>query len=295
MRLWKRGIIAGLPFVILLWTTSVVKAHTVSGGGTGNGGGQLALGGTNGSSSYQETNLPGLTDASGGPVDATLATPNTDYPFGGFAQAGSGGASMQTGGALDFTTGSTFGGGSITLSYTVDFYFPTPFQGMTQSAVMNTFGDGSFSVADNNSNAEITAFSVSGNLYDQNGSLLSPNDGSTTLNLVSSPIQIPYNPNGSDANAVGPSGSGLTISNSINSSPFIIPGTVSSFDFQQTVTVTFSGLNANETVYVAFPNGGGIDPVPEPSSLSLLGIGACGLMGYAWRRWRGPRTMLALA
>ena len=29
-----------------------------------------------------------------------------------------------------------------------------------------------------------------------------------------------------------------------------------------------------------------IEPIPEPSSLALLGIGALGLMGYGWRRKR---------
>ena len=30
------------------------------------------------------------------------------------------------------------------------------------------------------------------------------------------------------------------------------------------------------------------DPASEPASLTLLGIGAAGLLGYAWRRWKAP-------
>lgn len=29
-----------------------------------------------------------------------------------------------------------------------------------------------------------------------------------------------------------------------------------------------------------------VAPVPEPASLTTLGIGACGLLGYTWRRWQ---------
>jgi hypothetical protein len=29
-------------------------------------------------------------------------------------------------------------------------------------------------------------------------------------------------------------------------------------------------------------------PIPEPSTLALAALGTLGLVGYAWRRWRGP-------
>jgi len=271
----KLGFLVTLSLPVLLWTTSVAHCTAV---GPGGGGDSL------GSPNYPETVPPALSDA-----DASFS-PNPSYPFSGSAS----GLSMSTGGSLDFTTSSSFAaGGAITLSYSVDYLFSSPFIGEVL-ADMSVLGNGTFSVSNSNPTTEqITAFSVSGALYDQNGTPLD----STTLNLVTSPSPLPYDAGGSDDNAQGIYGSGLNIQGSTISSVFGIPSSVSSFDFRQTVSVTFSGIQPDETVYVNFPNGGSLTPLPlvaapEPSSLTLLGIGTCVLMGYGWKRRKAVPQML---
>jgi hypothetical protein len=86
--------------------------------------------------------------------------------------------------------------------------------------------------------------------------------------------------------------SSLSLTSSASSSPTFLVGTASDW-LIQSVTVTVDGLDPSynnsqgELITMDFPNNSGINPAvaaPEPSSLFLFGLGACGLVGYVRRR-----------
>ena len=49
------------------------------------------------------------------------------------------------------------------------------------------------------------------------------------------------------------------------------------------------GLGALISAALLYAGAAGEDPaIPEPATLTLMGVGAIGLLGYGWRRRRGP-------
>jgi hypothetical protein len=183
---------------------------------------------------------------------------------------------FSTAGTLSFQTPSSNFSGGETLSYSID-----------QSIVLAPGNYQLFSYANG------TFGGNSGTLvfYEVKTSLIDTSSNPTTQLGSAVALYAPF------------SGQSLTSSTTTDifsglSSIITIPSNLStdSLELQQTVTVSFTGLTTNEDVYVNFPNGSGI--VPEPSSLTLLGIGVCGLVGYSWRRRkdrRGNASLLALA
>jgi glucose/arabinose dehydrogenase len=64
--------------------------------------------------------------------------------------------------------------------------------------------------------------------------------------------------------------------------PFVIHGFGEDADGELYVEVLAPGAPSNGTGGIVFR----ITPVPEPGSLTLLGIGVASLLGYGWRRWK---------
>jgi hypothetical protein len=97
------------------------------------------------------------------------------------------------------------------------------------------------------------------------------------------PVNLPQN-----LNAIGP-----ITGDSSTQPPPPVPFTASGmFVLQQETIVEFESLAPNEIVHLDFPNRSGADPVtvPEPASLTLLGLGALSMAGYCWRQHRRGKT-----
>ena len=70
----------------------------------------------------------------------------------------------------------------------------------------------------------------------------------------------------------------LTSAISKSGAPFIHSG--------EAFPTTAGAFVLNSTGTATFTAGPAATAAPEPASLTLLGIGALGLLGYGWRRWR---------
>ncbi len=148
---------------------------------------------------------------------------------------------------------------------------------------------GFFSTNDPNSTASVS-------LYEETSTL----NNAVLIQLGLSSILIEGNPvPGAESTATLTSSqilpvypSSLSLSASASSSPTFLDGTPSDWLFQY-MTVTVDGLDPSynnsqgELITMVFPNDSGITPAvaaPEPSSLLLFAVGACGLVGYVRRR-----------
>jgi hypothetical protein len=149
---------------------------------------------------------------------------------------------------------------------------------------------GYFSTNDPNSTASVSSYQESSTLdsavpYGSGGTLiLGPEvpGAESTATLTASPV-LPVYP------------SSLSLSSSASSPPTFLGGTPSDWLYQS-VTVLVDGLDPSyndsqgELITMDFPNNSGINPAtaaPEPASLTLLGLGSLGLIGYGRRRRRG--------
>ncbi len=261
MYLRKLGTFTGLVIATLLGITSMAQGTSVPpGGGSTLPSADVTLTDT----SLSTNGLPSLSSGS------TFDTSN-DALTGSLIPNG-----FSTSGTLSFTTpsSSTFSG-SESLSYTIQQSISlTPGFYMVYS-----YANGTFSA----SSGSISGYSVTTTLYDstRNSSIIAVAEGST---LSTSPLAL--------------SNTDQTLSY-LGYSPIMgvdQSASADSFYLIQSLTVDFTGLNSGTDVYVNFPNDSGF--VPEPSSLTLLGIGVCGLMGYSCKRrkyQRGNASLLALA
>jgi hypothetical protein len=90
-------------------------------------------------------------------------------------------------------------------------------------------------------------------------------------------------------NDVNVSGTGtLNLSGGISGSYAldVLSGNVSAKSISISTLTLGSGATLTIQAIPGGPHGGDITPVPEPSTIVLFGIGALGLMAYAWRRWK---------
>jgi PEP-CTERM motif len=138
---------------------------------------------------------------------------------------------------------------------------------------LNTFIDGFFAYIPTSppgTTPTITSYSATSDLKDI--------VGSATVTLPVSPIPL-------SRAASFPTG-GLELTGSASSVVTIPAGFVYRDYLEQTTTLTFDHVTAGETLQIQLPDNTSLNAVPEPGSLTLLGLGGLLTTGAAWRRKR---------
>ena len=96
----------------------------------------------------------------------------------------------------------------------------------------------------------------------------------------------PFSSGPFDITFVGTFGDASTVENTFTVAGFLTPTTFDFTGFENVVSVTWAqGAGGSSSPSHQFDNIV-VDPVPEPSTLTLLGMGGLGMCGFRWRRKR---------